>query len=98
LTELSGDISGIHEEKHLESCRASFPWPDTQLSNLQSLMCILLPGALLDEDHVFWEVRNKECSFFPDEWWFLPSDMVPDVSQYDVHLVQLGNRHDLVDG
>ena len=34
---------------------------------------------------------NKERGFFPDEWRFLLSDVVPDVSQDDVHLVHLSN-------
>jgi hypothetical protein len=44
---------------------------------------------------------NKECGLFPDEWRLPLGDVIPDVSQYDVHFVQLGNRkkfHDLFDG
>jgi len=52
-----------------------------------------LPGALLDEDYVRGRKGiDKECSLFPDERWLPLSDVVPDVSQYDVHFVQLGNR------
>jgi hypothetical protein len=37
---------------------------------------------------------DMECGVFPDEWWIMLSDVVPDVSQYDIHLVLLSDREE----